>query len=326
MGYDIEAAWQINDFCNFDCVYCWLHNKDWSKRKRFIGQDNTQKVLDGFDRTGIKWLIHMSGGEPFFFPNFIKLCQRLTKNNFISINTNLSHKDTFRFAELIAPERVNFIHCSLHIQQRKKTKEINDFISKYQFLQKRGFNIFASYLMYPHLISRFKKAYARFKSEGIILKPKVFWGNCTRFRILDSIIFKRVRRFFGRRYPDGYTDKQKILIKSYMDTGNTYGGQYKTQAQGFREQTVDLTLDRNWIDKLPSFKGQLCRAGKNFVKMDQDGKVFRCNDEPQHYLGNLFNSNIKLFDKTTECSSDICSCPYVGYRYANAAHRKLNQQ
>ena len=316
MNYDIEIAWQINNFCNFDCVYCWLHGKNWAKGERFIGINDTQKIINGFNRTGLKLLIHMSGGEPFFFPNFVNLCQELTKKHFISINTNLTHKDTFRFTEIINPEKVNFLHCSLHIQERGKTNKIKDFIKKYKLLQNQGFHVFASYLMYPHLIKQFKKDYVRFKSEGILLKPKVFWGNCARFKIIDLAIFRKMRHFFGKHYPESYSAKQKNLIKSYINTSN-YDENINVKIKKYPiKRTIDLALDKNWLNKLPSFKGKNCLAGKKFVKMDQDGQVYRCNDEHHHYLGNLFSDKVKLFNKILKCSVDTCSCPYVGYRYA----------
>ncbi|MEW6170799.1 MAG: hypothetical protein AB1472_04515, partial [Candidatus Omnitrophota bacterium] len=226
-----------------------------------------------------------------------------------------THKDTLHFADNIDPEKVDFIHCSLHIQEHKTVDSIKDFIKNYNLLQKRGFKIFASYLMYPHLIRRFKKDYARFKSLGIILKPKVFWGNCARFKIIDSIIFKKIRKFFGKRFPEMYSDRQKRLIKSYIEASSYDENINIKKEHCSKRRTIDLSLDKNWLNKLPSFKGKKCLSGMKFIKMDQNGKVYRCNDEQHHYLGNLFNDKIKLFNEILECSADICSCPYVGYRY-----------
>ena len=316
MDYAVEIAWQINNFCNYKCTYCWLYSDHSLREESFIGIKDTQKVIAGFNRTKLKLLIHMSGGEPFFFPNFVKLCQGLTQRHAISINTNLHHKDVFNFADTIAPEKVDFIHCSLHIQQRKGKTAINDFVKKYNYLRNKKFHIFASYLMYPHLIKRFAKDYKLFKSEGVILRPKVFWGNCARFRLIDAEIFKNIRHFFGRNYPDGYSRKQKEIIASYMNNSYLDGREFLNKEQNGRKRTVELALDKNWLDKMPTFKGKHCSAGKSFVKMDQNGAVYRCNDEHQHYFGNLFNGGIKLFTETRQCSANICSCPYVGYRYA----------
>jgi len=321
--YDIEVAWQINDFCDFDCAYCWLHERDWTKSKRFAGIQDTQKVINSFNNAGLVWLVHMSGGEPFFSPHFIELCQGLTQTHYISINTNLSHKDVARFAKTINPEKVEFIHASLHITERKKQGKVKDFIQKYHTLKTRGFNIFVSYLMHPSILGRFEKDYAYFKSEGIILRPKIFWGDYYGiFGILNTPIVREVNRFnhirsrLRKQYPNSYTDTQKNLIKAYIEKSRVDEGAIG-QKHDAGQRTVDLSLDKNWADGLLSFRGRPCLAGVKFVKMDQYGKVYRCNDETKHYLGNLFNGGIKLLPEPIECSAEICSCPYVGSRYAS---------
>jgi organic radical activating enzyme len=321
-SYDIEVAWQINEFCNFDCVYCWLHERDWENSKRFVGLQDTEKVINGFNKTGFAWLIHMSGGEPFFFPNFLQVCYELTKKHFISINTNLSHKDVFEFSKIINPEKVDFIHASLHIQERIKCGQVQDFIDKYRVLRKRGFNIFVSYLMYPESLDRFRKDYDYFKSKGIILRPKVFWGEYYGiFKIFDSIFFrefnhfKPIRNLLKKTYPNAYTKKQKQLINFYIEKSSQEEDEDLKFKRNLRIRTVDLNLDKKWINSLISFKGMNCSAGKDFVKMDQTGGVVRCIDENQYQLGNLFGGEVELFREPRRCSADICSCPYVGCRY-----------
>ena len=109
---EMEINWVINDFCNFNCEYCYPD----AKMNKFIGLRDISKIVDGFRRTGLKWLIYITGGEPFMFPRFVDLCEKLTKEHIISVNSNISHADVFHFAERINPERLRCVHCSLHIQ------------------------------------------------------------------------------------------------------------------------------------------------------------------------------------------------------------------
>jgi hypothetical protein len=81
------------------------------------------------------------------------------------------------FKEKISPESVGFIHCSLHILERERLGLVGDYIDKFNILRKKGFYVFASYVMFPHLINRFEKDYEYFKKEGIILMPKIYRGN-----------------------------------------------------------------------------------------------------------------------------------------------------
>jgi sulfatase maturation enzyme AslB (radical SAM superfamily) len=325
MDYDAEVAWLVNEACNFDCTYCWLAKID--KEKRFKGHQSTQKIVNSFNRHEIVWLIHMTGGEPFLSPHYVKLCQDLTKNHFISINTNLTHKDVYRFGETIDPQKVAFIHSSCHIEERERLGKIDDFIEKFHFLQDRGFFIFASYLMSPGVVKRFDQDYAFFKSQGIILRPKVCWGyEAGANNLYDNRVIRVLKRIkymrtlmnrMHRSYPEAYSKKERRLIESLIEMSTD---DFTKSAVHFRpdiQRTVDLALDINWLTRLPSFKGIHCQAGSKFVRMEKNGDVFRCIDEKHYFLGNLFTDRIKFFETSIPCESPICSCPYIGFRYTS---------
>lgn len=321
MNHDIEVNWLINNFCNFDCIYCYPG----SKKNTFIGLKDIKKVVDGFSKTGLKWLIYISGGEPFLFPNFVELCEKLTENHIISINSNLSHKDVFRFARFINPEKVRCFHCSLHIIEREKRNLVKDFIKKYKLLEAKGFYLYASYVLYPHLLNRFKKDYAYFKSKGIILRPKLFRGHCSKFKIINTKIFRKIRYFFEQRYPDTFSKRQKKIITSYIEQSQRDGNFVINHADNkIRGRLSDVWLDKLFINGLPSFKEQYCLTGKSFIRMTPTGEVYRCYDENTH-LGNLFEGEIKLFKKPRRCISDFCSCPYIGYAHLLKVDREFDK-
>src|SRR5207247_904815 len=73
-----------------------------------------------FDASGLRWLLHLTGGEPFHYPNFVELCGLLTEQHVISINTNADSDRVIGFAETIDPGRVDFINCGVHLQQRSE--------------------------------------------------------------------------------------------------------------------------------------------------------------------------------------------------------------
>ncbi|MEK6715281.1 MAG: radical SAM protein [Candidatus Omnitrophota bacterium] len=310
--YDVEVDWHINDFCNFECIYC-LDKKD--KKSCFIGPKDIDKVVNNFNKTGLTWLIGFTGGEPFFVPDFVKLCDKLCRQHIVSINTNLSHKDIFRFAETIKPEKVSSIHCSLHIEERERLNLVQDFIGKYQILQKKGFCVFASYLMYPYLINRFENDYNYFKSKGIILWPKVFKGMCTRFKLMDSRFFKKIMPFFSHLYPNAYSKQEQEKIKSYIERSQSDSNSNITQDENLqRLKLSDIWFDRFCIQGLPDFKGRYCNAGSKFVIMTSMGDIYRCYGDKQ-YLGNLYDGQINLFDAPKKCSGEICRCASMGYKY-----------
>lgn len=316
--YDVEVQWLITEFCNFDCPYCWL--QDTPKLDRFLGDKDTRKIIDGFNNQGVIWLVHMTGGEPFFYPHFVELCQELTRKHTISINSNLTHKDVVNFAKTIDPGKVDFLHTSLHVTQRPGSARTDDFVEKYKMLKNAGFNVFVSYLMYPAFFTRFEHDYRYFKSKGIILHPKVFWGDYS--GLLDSNRFKKsqylnkLRQYFKRSYPDSYSPKQKSLFKEYVDRSVQDEIRMHGDKSDPRTKTVDLALDKLWVDRLISYKGRRCSAGRKVIRMEKDGEVYRCIDETQYHLGNMFTGRIKFLKEDLICNAKICSCPYVGLRYA----------
>lgn len=313
MDYEIEADWLLNEYCNFNCEYCFDSS---DKLKKYKGNAYTHKVVDAFNNTGIKWLIHMSGGEPLFFPNIVKLCSELTENHFISMNSNLSHNNIYQFGESVNPQKVRFIHCSIHIQERERLKLVKDFIDKYNFLKKKGFFVFASYVVTPSLMHKFRKDYILFKSEGVIIRPKAFHGSTYLWRETNNRILNKMRNMYSKFYPDSYTKKQKeSLLRYNSESDNDRKADMSTEEMDIFK---DIALG-NWFEKyitegLPSFKGKMCLAGKKFVKIDSSGDVKRCNTENEN-LGNIFNGDLKLYNSAKPCNSDYCTCPYFGQKY-----------
>ncbi|MDP2654688.1 MAG: radical SAM protein [Candidatus Omnitrophota bacterium] len=315
--YDVEVDWLITEVCNFDCPFCWLQKRP--KSDRYLGRKDTQELLEGFNNKGVTWLVHMTGGEPFFFPNFLELCRGLTERHYISINTNLSHKNVLRFAETVDPEKVDFMHVSLHILEREKMRGVGRFIDTYMMLKNAGFNIFVSYLMYPPLMKRFPKDYEDFKSRGVILRPKVYWGDY--YGVLDAKVKRpcnnRILKYLGRAYPDAYSAEQVRFIREYIDRSARDEAQRYGNTVPLRERTVDLALDKHWVSGIPSYAGKRCSAGRKMVRMEKDGEVYRCIDEKRYHLGNMFRGPLEFLKEDLVCGAPLCSCPYVGLRYAN---------
>jgi sulfatase maturation enzyme AslB (radical SAM superfamily) len=310
--YDIEVDWHINEYCNFNCIYCFDQT---DKKNKYKGYNNVYKIVDGFRNSGLTWLVHVSGGEPLFYPDFMQLCEILSKDHFLSINTNLSHNNIILFTEKIFPERVGFIHCSLHILERERLGLVGDYIDKYNILRKKGFYVFTSYVMFPHLINRFEKDYEYFKKEGIILMPKTYRGDYNMLKRSDARIFRKIRHSFIKNYPKAYSEKQKSLIQKYTENSLVDMNFDDEKTLNIGEiRTIDLTHDITFINGLPSFKGKICLAGKKIVRMNPNGDVFRCHDD-NLFLGNLFEGEIELLENNLPCTVNICSCPYQGIRY-----------
>lgn len=288
--WNIETDWVINTLCNFNCEYCIVRS---NKEHPDVGRVKNGKLIGFFNNTGLTWAIHLTGGEPFLYPNFIDLCEGLSQEHFISINTNLSQENIFRFGETINPKRVIFINCGLHIVERENKGLVEDFIKKIVFLKSKGFTLFVSYVMYPPLFKRFKRDFDFFKSKNIIICPKALRG-----------------RFFKKRYPRDYSQEEKRLFKKYSIKAEKL--LKRLGPSNFSEGLlIDLSLDRKFLEGIPNFHGKLCLAGKKFVRIWPNGVITRCGRK--RILGNIFDPKLHLFKGAKKC--DSFSCPYFCFRY-----------
>ncbi len=297
--YDILADWMLNVYCNFSCRYCFLSKNDQLKDLRYRGHENIEKIIDFFDNSGLEWLIHMSGGEPFIHQRFVELCKGLTRNHYISINTNLSLSTVDEFSEKIDPQRVAFINCSLHYQERIKRYPIDQFIKKYHKLKKMGFLNFATQVFDPSIIKDFSKIFDFFKEKSIIVRPKVLRG------FVDK-----------KQYPEDYTDEERKIFIKYSLLAD------KLEPLSLSTVHINPILDQKFLTGYLSWKGLKCNAGRQSVWIKFNGDIVRC-EASNKILGNIFEGKLNLLKEASTCPYSICPCPYYGLKYAETNPKLL---
>lgn len=188
------VSWIMSPRCNFNCKYCGC--SDTKPNKKYLEID---KIIRALKKTGKQWIIGMVGGEPFIYPNFIKICKQLTKHFKIEFGTNLSISSKLKeFVDVIPPNKVYSVDISTHIEERERIKGVERFIENILLLKEKKFNIHVNYVLHPTLIEKFKKDYKYFKSRGIKLLPKPFKG-----------------KYNGKSYPSSYSKDEKNIISKY---------------------------------------------------------------------------------------------------------------
>lgn len=284
--YDSIINWRINDICNFRCVYC-------NPSRKSINQYNvySDKFEHFFKNTDKTFLICMTGGEPFLYPRFVELCEKLTHKHYIGIFTNLSSNKIYDFTERIEPERVEFIYCSVHIEERERRREVEDFINKFSQLKQKGFNVAASLVLYPSVLERFDELYRFFGNHGITLMPKTFFGY-----------------YRGKHYPQGYTRKERNKIHLYAKLS-------ESEMQRIKTYYGPTTLDIQIMHGCYSWKGLPCNAGKDFIYLECDGTFTRCVTDKER-LGSVTTGKLRLHKKPKICNAEICKCPMHGLQFA----------
>jgi MoaA/NifB/PqqE/SkfB family radical SAM enzyme len=301
MKFDVIADWTLNTFCNFSCPYCYVPRKD--RRHPANRGHHAQEMVSALNTSQKTWLVHMSGGEPFFYHGFLDLCQGITEKHYISLNTNLSLPSVYAFCEKLDPERVSFVHCSLHITERVNPTQLSDFADKIHALESAGFLVYATQVMWPPIVGEFKRVFDFFQTKGIVIRPKVFKGY-----------------YRWREYPGSYTGEEKNTILTFMNLSDE-----ADERTGRMKGHINPDMDRRCIDGYISFRGMPCSAGSKFVIINCDGTVRRCHSDPAP-LGNINRGEFNLLKKVLPCKAKICGCPYYGFSFASGKHKVVKSR
>jgi MoaA/NifB/PqqE/SkfB family radical SAM enzyme len=289
--YDIEADWILLSSCNFRCYYCYWPIESLSIRPPALPE--IDKIAAFFDDRKLTWLLHITGGEPFLIPDFIKLCEVLTRHHFISVNTNLSLSRINDFIKHVSPDRTSFINCSIHIEERERRNIVDDFIQRAGLLEKAGFRTLVSYVCYPTLLDRLQQNYDHFLEKGIVLIPKMLQG-----------IHEK------KEYPAAYTLKQREIFLDVSLKAESAWLELHKDNQEF--PTINMFKDRDFVsDGLPDYRGKMCNAGYKFVRIRENGDIRRCG--PTDVLGNIFAGEFQRRKGLSACKE--IECPYFCEKY-----------
>ncbi len=274
-----SITWQLDLHCNFDCRYCFPGSRA-SRSMPGVGRLPPPLIASRFREVGFEWHIILSGGEPFLYPGYVSLCEALTCDFSISIDTNLS-QDVGAFAQRIDPSRVQWINCATHVEERSRAGEsLDTFAHRFLALVEAGFPCSCSYVAYPPLLSRLPEDFARLRACGVIPYAKVFRGV-----------------FNGREYPGAYTAEQRQIIAEHSDE----------------------PVERSILSVIPSFRGRRCAAGQRFFTMDWSGLVWRCGTyrtlHRDRALGNLLEGTFRPLAAPEVCEAIVCLCPSQGREF-----------
>jgi MoaA/NifB/PqqE/SkfB family radical SAM enzyme len=283
MNYDIEADWSLLDSCNYRCAYCFIPpEKLGSKMRTFASVDAWRAA---FDASGKIWLVHITGGEPSAYRDFVELCEAITINHYISLNSNLTHRSLARFAKSVNPSRVSFINAGLHLEERQRRSGTDAFLRNADELRSAGFRILISLVATPSVLARFEEAIALLKTVQLYPIPKLMRG------LIDGI-----------SYPNAYTAEDKNRFRTYSQRAREFYGDLPTRV--VESPSLDILHDDAYVGGLPDFTGRICEAGHKFVQLESNGDVFRCGSKDSQ--GNLLDGSFVRRLHAAPCNSVHC--------------------
>lgn len=289
--FDIEADWTLHLLCNYSCKYCFFRA---STQQPLIRRISPDQYLEFFNSTGKTWLLHLTGGEPFLDPDFVRLCQTLTSQHYISVNSNLSSKRVRVFAAEVDASRVQFIHCGVHLEERDSRKGWQNLEGNVTSLLERGMPLFASLVMTPSAFADYPRVADMFTSLGVALIPKAIRGA-----------------YNNRWYPQAYTKSERNEFRRLSEQAELAA---KSSMWNIVDQcpTVNPLPDRQYLDGFPDFRGIQCSAGRKFVSIDCEGRIFRCGHRT--VLGDILERRLELFPEDLACDDHYC--PYFCLQYS----------
>ena len=292
MRYDLEADWYLLSTCNFRCPYCFISPEELGAGLRTYG--DAAEWARAFDRTGFKWLVHITGGEPFIYPRFPELCQALVEHHYISLNSNLSGRQIATMARIVDPKRVHYINAGLHHTERERHGDLEQFLQNAQCLRDAGFNVWISVVVSPLVAARWETLSESVGRAGFPLVPKLLRGP-----------------YAGKVYPAAYSQKEQGIIEQALKHAREHAGLVATWMD--EPPTIDLFGDIKHLRGYPDFRGRPCESGRRFVRLAPDGTAYRCGTDQS--LGNILRGDLQLLKEPGLC--DTSYCPHFCAKYAS---------
>jgi MoaA/NifB/PqqE/SkfB family radical SAM enzyme len=285
VNIDIEADFTLFTTCNYGCDYCFFPEE--ALRRKLPKIASPEEWGQAFDRTGLTWLVHLTGGEPTVLPTFVELCERLTQRHYLSLNTNLSRPNIGQFVERIDPARVAYINAALHPLEREKRNGFAIFLDNMILLRDRGFTVYASVVATPEALRALGPYRARLNAAGFGVVPKLLRGPHN-----------------NQTYPAAYTDADKALFREAAQAARA---EYAALLAGmpFRP-TIDPFYDDEYLEGLPQYQGRNCQSGEKFVLLRNNGAVGSCARPGLEFLGNLLQGTFRRKNGMTRCQHRFC--------------------
>jgi MoaA/NifB/PqqE/SkfB family radical SAM enzyme len=295
MRYDVEADWQLLNTCNYRCPYCFFPPVVLGEELTIHAEPEVWRRA--IDRTGLIWLLHITGGEPTIYPRFAELCQLLTARHYLSFNSNLTHSSVVDIAKRVDPSRISFINAGLHAEERERRKGLSKFLKHAAHLNEQNFPVFISVVGTPDVLCRVDEIIALTAPIGLAPIPKLLRGA-----------------FNGKIYPEAYSATERSTFVEFARRAReSYGPLLRVLSE---RPSIDVFGDENYVDGIPSFGGRMCSAGEKFVSLQPDGRIYRCEAKQSNYLGNILDASYRFQTGKSPCDSKYCF--YWCLKYADA--------
>lgn len=301
MRYDIEADFILLRTCNYRCDYCFVSPEKLGEK--LVVHAPPEGWQAAFDGTAQTWMIHVTGGEPTLYPGFAELAALLSQRHYLSLNSNLTGRELGGFAERVDPARIALVNAGYHPEERRARNGEELFIRNVTLLRDRGFPVMISVVATPEILADYDTVVAALAPTGLMPMPKAVHGQHR-----------------GASYPDAYSDHDREEFRRRsLAAERCYPNLF---GPGGLHPTIDLTHDRDHLERRSRYHKQPCAAGRDLVRIDPDGSVHRCAIKGPS-MGNLLQGTWQRATANLPC--DRSYCVYFCDRYTAKALEEIGQ-
>jgi hypothetical protein len=167
-----QAVWKITSRCDYGCSYC-LDREAPAERPV-----TPEALLRGLLRHGDRWVLGITGGEPFEVPELGARCRELSRHVLLTVDTHLGLGPAVEdFARQVDPARVLDLHVTLHPAQVAARGGLEPFLERVVMLRERGFPVMVVSVLQPGGLAAFEDLERRSLRRGVHLSPKPLKGE-----------------------------------------------------------------------------------------------------------------------------------------------------
>ena len=277
----------ITYFCNYHCEYCY---QGLEKQQIHISDEVFDNFFCFLSRLKEQYTVHLIGGEPFLYPRFYEMCERIVKmGHKVSCTTNFSLPE-FALEKFlnIAKNNISFFEISMHLTQ---IKDLSEFYNKLVWFKEKSSLEYRDFQINCVLTN---ENFAQVKEISQKLKQLGFFLN--------------IQRIFDDKDYEIYSEEIENWLKE--------------------NKCIDIPLNMVINKHRCDVCKKPCRTGTKFFKVLIDGKVTRCFTN-QHYGYNLLgdfskNSRVKILKDFSPCLSldNKCRCLFGFNKLGQIEHNK----
>lgn len=297
----ISGTFELSPLCNFDCRMCYIRKS----MQEVVNHDrmpvNMEQWLEIAQKARDKGMLYLllTGGEPFLWPDFWPLYEKLSHMGFlISINTNGSLID----AEVIArlkqhpPMRVNITLYGASDETYEGLCRAKGVFSKVdqaiRGLKEAGIQVKLNCSLTPHNASDLEAMNAYAVANGLIFDVVTYMFPPLR---RDISMVGRNDRFTP--YEAAYYHMKRILVQNGEES---YRNFLNKAAEGL---IPPLGLDESCVDPLD---GQIrCRAGRTSFWITWDGYMTPCGMMPTPKVDLIQLGFDESWQQTVQASKNV---------------------